>query len=110
MPEISRFFGIIIRMYFDDHNPPHFHAEFQEHRAIIDIQNPMLLDGYLSPKQLKLVQAWALIHQKSYWKTLSIWARILKAITRLIHFNRHALLHQKNRYYTRLRSDLPFQH
>ena len=64
MPEISRFFGIIIRMYFDDHNPPHFHAEFQEHRAIIDIQNPMLLDGYLPPKQLKLVQAWALIHQK----------------------------------------------
>lgn len=64
MPEISRFFGIIIRMYFDDHNPPHFHAEFQEHRAIIDIQNPMLLDGYLPPKQLKLVQAWALIHQE----------------------------------------------
>ena len=64
MPEISCFFGIIIRMYFDDHNPPHFHAEFQEHRAIIDIQNPMLLDGYLPPKQLKLVQAWALIHQK----------------------------------------------
>lgn len=64
MPEISRFFGIIIRMYFDDHNLPHFHAEFQEHRVIIDIQNPMLLDGYLPPKQLKLVQAWALIHQK----------------------------------------------
>jgi hypothetical protein len=37
MPEISRFFGIIIKMFFDDHNLPHFHAEFQEFRAIIEI-------------------------------------------------------------------------
>lgn len=36
MPEISRFFGIVIRMFFDDHNTPHFHAEFQAHRAIIE--------------------------------------------------------------------------
>ncbi|MGV3602348.1 MAG: DUF4160 domain-containing protein [Dyadobacter fermentans] len=64
MPEISRFFGIIIRMFFDDHNPPHFHAEFQEHRAIIEIQGARLLDGYLPPKQLKQVQVWALLHQR----------------------------------------------
>lgn len=64
MPEISRFFGIVIRMFFDDHNPPHFHAEFQEHRAIIDIQNIKLLDGNLPPKQLKQVQLWALLHQR----------------------------------------------
>ncbi len=63
MPEISRFFGVIIRMYFDDHNPPHFHAEFQEHRAIIDIQNASLLDGYLPPKQLKQVQTWSVLHK-----------------------------------------------
>ncbi|MCF2446143.1 DUF4160 domain-containing protein [Dyadobacter sp. CY345] len=37
MPEISRFLGIVIRTFFDDHNPPHFHAEFQEYKAIIDI-------------------------------------------------------------------------
>ncbi|OJV18346.1 MAG: hypothetical protein BGO21_22575 [Dyadobacter sp. 50-39] len=64
MPEISRFFGIIIRMFFDDHNPPHFHVEFQEHRATIDIKSVRLLDGSLPPKQLKQVQAWALLHQQ----------------------------------------------
>ncbi|MCE7063432.1 DUF4160 domain-containing protein [Dyadobacter sp. CY343] len=63
MPEISRFLGIVIRMFFDDHNPPHFHAEFQEFKAIISIKNAELLEGYLPPKQLKLVQAWAIIHE-----------------------------------------------
>ncbi|TLU98169.1 DUF4160 domain-containing protein [Dyadobacter luticola] len=64
MPEISRFFGIVIRMFFDDHNPPHFHAEFQENRATILIQSAELLDGYLPVKQLKLVQAWAILHEE----------------------------------------------
>lgn len=50
MPEINRFFGIIIRMFFDDHNPPHFHVEFQGHRATIDIKSVRLLDGSLPPK------------------------------------------------------------
>ncbi len=63
MPEISRFLGIVIRMFFDDHNPPHFHAEFQEYKAIIDIHTAELIEGYLPPKQLKLVQAWAVIHE-----------------------------------------------
>lgn len=64
MPEISRFFGIVIRMFFDDHNPPHFHAEFQEYRAIIDIRSAKLLDGNFPPKQLKQVQAWTLLYQQ----------------------------------------------
>lgn len=63
MPEISRFLGIVIRMFFDDHNPPHFHAEFQEFKAIIEIHTAEVLEGYLPPKQLKLVQAWAIIHE-----------------------------------------------
>ncbi len=50
-------------MFFDDHNPPHFHAEFQEFKAIIEIDTAELLEGYLPPKQLKLVQAWAIIHE-----------------------------------------------
>ncbi|PSL29221.1 DUF4160 domain-containing protein [Dyadobacter jiangsuensis] len=54
MPEISRFFGIVIRMFFDDHNPPHFHAEFQEYRAIIDIQSAGLLDGNLPPNIIQV--------------------------------------------------------
>ena len=53
MPEISRFFGIVIRMFFDDYNPPHFHAEFQEHRAIFHIQNVRLLGGSLPPKTVE---------------------------------------------------------
>lgn len=64
MPEISRFLGIIIRMFFDDHTPPHFHAEFQDFKAIIDIKTAEILEGYLPSKQLKLVQAWAIIHEK----------------------------------------------
>jgi hypothetical protein len=39
MPEISRFFGIVIKMFFDDHNPPHFHAEYSGDVALIDIRN-----------------------------------------------------------------------
>jgi len=61
MPTISMFYGIIIRMYCapSEHNPPHFHAYYQEHKAIIDINKCELTDGYLPNKQLKLVLAWA---------------------------------------------------
>ena len=59
MPEISLFYGIRITMYYDDHNPPHFHAYYQEYKAIIDINRCELTDGGLPNKQLKLVLAWA---------------------------------------------------
>lgn len=39
MPELSRFYGIIVRMFFDDHDPPHFHITYQEYEAIIVIEN-----------------------------------------------------------------------
>lgn len=57
MPEISRFLGLVIKMFFDDHNPPHFHVEFQDYRAIVDIRKAELMEGHLPPKQLKLVLA-----------------------------------------------------
>ena len=63
MPEISRFFGIIIKMFFDDHNPPHFHIEYGGDKAIMDIQTRKLIDGELPQKQLRLVQAWAEIYE-----------------------------------------------
>jgi len=47
MPEISRFFGIIIAMFHGDHNPPHFHARYGEHRAIIRIEDFAVLEGNL---------------------------------------------------------------
>ena len=47
MPEISRFFGIVIKMFFDDHNPPHFHAEYGGDVALIEIRNLSVFSGRL---------------------------------------------------------------
>jgi hypothetical protein len=47
MPEISRFYGIAIKMYFDEHPPPHFHAIYGEHEAVFDIHNLVVVHGYL---------------------------------------------------------------
>lgn len=74
MPEISRFFGIIILMYWDDHNPPHFHARYNEFEAQILISNGNVLEGDLPTRQLRLVQAWAELHKeelKNNWDELA---------------------------------------
>ena len=63
MPEISRFFGIIIAMFFNDHAPPHFHVRYGAQRAIIAIETLSLLEGKLSPRVLGLVMEWASQHQ-----------------------------------------------
>jgi hypothetical protein len=63
MPEISRFFGIIVTMYFADHPPPHFHVRYGSDRAIFAIDPPGLLEGHLSPRALGLVTEWAAIHR-----------------------------------------------
>lgn len=63
MPEISRFFGIIIKMFFLDHSPPHFHIEYSGFKAIINIKTQEIIEGELPAKQLKLAQAWAIIHE-----------------------------------------------
>lgn len=68
MPEISRFYGIVIKMFFDDHLPPHFHVEYGEHKATFDIRSNKILEGKLPNKQLKLVQAWAIIHEEKLLK------------------------------------------
>ncbi|MFH1320643.1 MAG: DUF4160 domain-containing protein, partial [Bacteroidota bacterium] len=54
MPEISRFYGIVIKMFFDDHLPPHFHVEYGEDKATFDIRSNKILEGKLPRKQLKL--------------------------------------------------------
>ena len=59
MPEISRFLGISIAMYFDDHNPPHFHVKYNDFRAIISINDLKIIDGNLPPRVLGLVMEWA---------------------------------------------------
>ena len=63
MPEISRFFGIIIRMYFGDHNPPHFHAIYQDETAEYDIQTLEVIRGKLSSRAHALVLEWASSHR-----------------------------------------------
>jgi hypothetical protein len=63
MPTISVFYGIIIRMFFDDHEPPHFHAYYAEHQAVIDIQQLNLIEGYLPRRALQLVLDWSELHQ-----------------------------------------------
>lgn len=63
MPVICRFYGILIKMFFDDHNPPHFHAEYGEYKATIKIRDFTLSKGYLPPRALGLVIEWAALHQ-----------------------------------------------
>lgn len=70
MPEISRFYGIIIRMYFQDHNPPHFHAEYQGMKAEYDIKTLEMLAGNLPNRAHVLVLEWASMHRE---KLLENW-------------------------------------
>lgn len=62
MPEISRFLGIIIKMYYNEHNPPHFHVEYQHFTAIIDIGDGTV-KGEMPRKQLHLIFEWLDLHK-----------------------------------------------
>ena len=63
MPEISLFYGIKIMMNWNDHNPPHFHAEYSDYKAIVFIQEGVVGEGSLPNRQLKLVLAWCSLHK-----------------------------------------------
>ena len=63
MPIISLFFGIVIRMYHREHNPPHFHASYQGFEALIVIADGSVLAGSLPNKALRIVQDWAAVHR-----------------------------------------------
>lgn len=62
VPIISLFFGIVIRMYHDDHPPPHFHAAYQGFEAFVSIETGEILAGRLPTKAARLVRQWALDH------------------------------------------------
>ena len=72
MPVLARFYGIVIRMYYaqSEHNPPHIHALYGDDMAAISIQTKEVMDGYLPPKALSMVQEWITIHQNDL---LHIW-------------------------------------
>ena len=74
MPVISKFYGIVIRMYFlqSEHNPPHIHAIYGDNVALIDIKTLNILEGYLPPKALSMVMEWMTTHQNDLneiWET-----------------------------------------
>lgn len=75
MPEISRFYGIVIRMYFGDHLPPHFHAYYGSHSVIVSIKNLSIVDGKFPPRALGLVIEWATLHQS---ELLAFWEKAVK--------------------------------
>jgi hypothetical protein len=64
MPTISTFYGILIRMFFNDHGPPHFHARYGEFEATIDLVTLEVSQGELPSRALRLVQEWAMIHKE----------------------------------------------
>ena len=72
MPEICRFYGIVIKMYFADHAPPHFHAEYAEFEARIAIDSLAVLSGNLPPRAMGLVAEWATLHQQ---ELQGLWTR-----------------------------------
>lgn len=73
MPEISRFLGIIITMYYKDHRPPHFHAKYGEHKAAFSINELQILEGSLPPRVVSLILEWAFLRRKELienWRLL----------------------------------------
>ena len=63
MPQISYFLGVIIRMFYRDHNPPHFHAVYADFEGIIDIEKNEIIGGELPPRVLGIVTEWSAIHK-----------------------------------------------
>jgi hypothetical protein len=63
MPEISRFFGIVIAIYWQEHGVPHFHAKYGGERASFSISDFRILEGHLSPRVTALVLEWAFMHR-----------------------------------------------
>lgn len=68
MPAISRFYGIVITMFFNDHNPPHFPARYSGYKESISIKDLAILEGYLPPRAMGLVMEWASNHRKELLK------------------------------------------
>lgn len=64
MPTISRFFGVVISMYHNDHAPPHFHASYGDAEAVIVIETLAVLVSRLPPRVLGLVLEWATLHRR----------------------------------------------
>ncbi|HWA05933.1 MAG TPA: DUF4160 domain-containing protein [Ignavibacteria bacterium] len=74
MPQISRFFGIVISMYFGDHNPPHFHAKYGESEVLISLEDFSIIEGKFPQRALSMVIEWAALHKRELetnWQLVS---------------------------------------
>ena len=71
MPELSRFYGIVVKVYADDHPPPHIHAKYGEYQAVIDLQQIAVSGGRLPLRAQSLVLVWTRLHQR---ELLEAWA------------------------------------
>ncbi|MBU1754008.1 DUF4160 domain-containing protein [bacterium] len=72
MPEITRFYGIIIKLFFGDHPPPHFHAVYGEYIALFNIETLEMIEGDLPTRAKKLVKEWVTMYKdelKNIWET-----------------------------------------
>jgi hypothetical protein len=85
VPEISRFFGIIIAMFAKDHVPPHFHAKYGEFKATFDINTGELLDGNLPGRAIRLFQDWAELHKEELLKIGMKAKKIIPTLNLLNH-------------------------
>ena len=83
MPELCRFYGIVIRMYFNDHAPAHFHAEYSGDEAVFSIEAPAVLGGHLPPRAQSLVVEWECYAGLSYGRRgggHNAWNRLVRSI------------------------------
>ena len=74
MPEVCRFFGIVIKIFRDDHPPPHLHAEYGEYEALITIHTLVVIEGYLPSRALGMVVEWASGHHD---ELADLWERAI---------------------------------
>jgi hypothetical protein len=75
MPEIARFYGIVIKMFFDDYSPPQIHAAYGDYVGFIDIKKCKMINGDLSPLAKKMVEKWTKQHKDALlkmWETQKI--------------------------------------
>lgn len=86
MPEICRFLGIIIMIFYKDHTPPHFHARYSDKAGIFSIQDLKMIDGNLPARVISLITEWAEMHKSELiidWE-LAQKAKPLKKIEPLV--------------------------
>lgn len=76
MPTISVFYGILIKMYWNEHAPPHFHAEYGEFEALINIQTLEIVKGELPRGAAILVKEWAFLHRDELMEDWKLWEQL----------------------------------